>query len=125
NAVPDEALDIVDPVLSLEEEEISRGRSRIPSFMRRQKKVGALISLLEIGVACSMYDSEQTFDAPAIPIVRDGHRVEHLKKYFSPLNSLVAAQWVSCGLSHGTWVRRPVCRNPVSPEHTVKSLCQL
>ncbi|CAN4117437.1 unnamed protein product [Withania somnifera] len=49
NAIPDGALEIVDPVLNFEEEEI---RST-----RRQKMVEGLISLFGLGVACSMYDS--------------------------------------------------------------------
>ncbi|KAK4364266.1 hypothetical protein RND71_015624 [Anisodus tanguticus] len=57
NAMHDGVLEIVDPVLNLEEEEISRESSRISSFMRRQKKVEGLISLFEVGVSCSMYDS--------------------------------------------------------------------
>ncbi|KAK4344935.1 hypothetical protein RND71_035111 [Anisodus tanguticus] len=59
NAMPDGALEIVDPLLNLEEEEISRESSRIPSFMRRQKIVGCLVSLFGIGVNCSMYDSDK------------------------------------------------------------------
>ncbi|XP_060204776.1 putative receptor-like protein kinase At3g47110 [Lycium barbarum] len=59
NAMPDGALEIVDPILNLEEEEISRESSRIPSFIRRQKMVEGLISLFGVGVSCSMYDSDK------------------------------------------------------------------
>ncbi|KAH0751724.1 hypothetical protein KY285_004872 [Solanum tuberosum] len=59
NAIPDGALEIVDPLLNLEEEEISRERSQIPRFMRRQKMVEGLISLFGVGIDCSMYDSSK------------------------------------------------------------------
>ncbi|XP_015159295.1 putative receptor-like protein kinase At3g47110 isoform X2 [Solanum tuberosum] len=57
--MPDGALEIVDPLLNLEEEEISRERSQIPRFMRRQKMVEGLISLFGVGIDCSMYDSSK------------------------------------------------------------------
>ncbi|KAK4723764.1 hypothetical protein R3W88_026543 [Solanum pinnatisectum] len=59
NAMPDGALEIVDPLLNFEEEEISRERSQIPRFMRRQKMVEGLISLFGVGIDCSMYDSSK------------------------------------------------------------------
>ncbi|XP_059302234.1 probable LRR receptor-like serine/threonine-protein kinase At3g47570 [Lycium ferocissimum] len=59
NAMPDGALEIVDPDLNLEDEEQSRESSRIPSLTRRQKIAGGLISLLEVEVVCSMYDSDE------------------------------------------------------------------
>ncbi|XP_059302235.1 putative receptor-like protein kinase At3g47110 [Lycium ferocissimum] len=53
NPMADGSLEIVNPVLDLEEEEINRESSRILRFMRRQKMVQGLISLFRIGVACS------------------------------------------------------------------------
>ncbi|XP_060180570.1 putative receptor-like protein kinase At3g47110 [Lycium barbarum] len=53
NHMADGSLEIVNPVLDLEEEEINRESSRILRFMRRQKMVQGLISLFQIGVACS------------------------------------------------------------------------
>lgn len=59
NAMPDGAFEIADPILDLEEEEISRERSQIPRFMRRQKMEEGLISLFGVGIVCSMYDSSK------------------------------------------------------------------
>ncbi|XP_055807014.1 probable LRR receptor-like serine/threonine-protein kinase At3g47570 [Solanum dulcamara] len=59
NAIPDGALEIVDPILNFEEIEIIRDRSPFPRFMRRQKMVEGLISLFGVGIVCSMYDSSK------------------------------------------------------------------